>query len=467
MEWRYYGVHLTGLRKTGPHSPDQFVQRLAIAIQQRRCAQQLPAIRCSPLLGRDAYIFLAHVEDPDDLPTGIPELVKSVFGDARYVGTIIVSHDHRGGFALEEIRRFTGPNLTTDTVGSLRDLFRLPALAELAPMVLDLSALDEEEARASVDPDLAARHVRLVDWLSACGSGTWDRLVRACAALGLARLDERARLRTLIRRLMLLGHVQVSSPDPQRWSVCPLTLVASGTEADTVFVCGQQTAAVRRDLERQLGNAEYQSQPDDDGPPRLAFRSGVERAAAVTTAAGVPVRFAGFIARRLCDALPDYTGWLASLPTDGALRTAAFVSSARYDGSGFSQAAHPFEEAGRAVGHEGLYEFTCSDGTCVYRYLDSGHGVWRTGEFYSLRFAGWVAAQARASAFLLEESGRVAIPSAQRWPMLHERCLVLASGRLPRWSAEGPSMSYHGIGRDLLTRLCGKLPVDIKEPDHA
>ena len=51
--------------------------------------------------------------------------------------------------------------------------------------------------------------------------------------------------------------------------------------------------------------------------------------------------------------------------------------------------------------------------------------------------------------------------------MLHERCLVLASGRLPRWSAEGPSMTYHGVGRDLLVRLADKLPFDLTETDHA
>ena len=51
---------------------------------------------------------------------------------------------------------------------------------------------------------------------------------------------------------MLLGHVQVS-PDQQHWCVCPLTLVSSEAEKDTVFVCGQQTAAVRRDLGLVLG----------------------------------------------------------------------------------------------------------------------------------------------------------------------------------------------------------------------
>jgi len=224
---------------------------------------------------------------------------------------------------------------------------------------------------------------------------------------------------------------------------------------------------VRRDLERQLGSAESQGQPDDDGPPRLAFQADTERAAAVKAAAGVPVRFAGFVARKLCEALPAYSGWLASLPTDGALRTAAYVSCARYDGLSFSQAVHPFEEAGRAVGQEGLYELTGVDGTCVYRYLDPGLGVWRSGDFHSLRFAGLVAARERGNVFLLADGGRAAIPSAQRWPLLHERCLVLASGRLPRWSAEGPSLIYYGVGRALLVGLAGKLSFRLEEPDDA
>jgi hypothetical protein len=460
MEWRYYGVQYPANQRA------IFGRRLLDAIRYRRCAQQLPAIRTSPNVGGKFYLFLASVEDEEELPASTPELIREVLQAAGNTGTIFRPTDHLGGFTLEEIRRFTGPNLTTDNVGSLRDLFRLPVFAEAVPTVLDLSALDEEEIDASVDLELAVRHVHLIDWLSACGSGTWDRFVRACLALGLARPDERVRLRSLVRRLMLLGHVQVS-PDQQHWCVCPLTLAASETEEDTIFVCGQQTAAVRSDLEQQLGRAESQGQPDDDGPPRLAFRVGPERAAAVTTAAGIPVRFAGFVAQTLCDALPDYPAWLGSLPTDGALRTAAFASCARYDGACFSHSAHPYEEDGRAVGQEGLYEFTAADGTCLYRYLDPGQGVWRNGEFYSLRFAGWVAAKMQASAFLLADNVRAAVPSTQRWPMLHERGLVLASGRLPRWSAEGPSMIYHGVGRDLLVRLAGKLPVEIKEPEHA
>ena len=103
----------------------------------------------------------------------------------------------------------------------------------------------------------------------------------------------------------------------------------------------------------------------------------------------------------------------------------------------------------------------------MYRYLDPGQGVWRCGEFHSLRFAGWVAAWERASVYLLSDGSRAAIPSAQRWPLLHERCLVLASGRLPRWPTEGPSMTYLGVGRDLLVQLAKKLPFDLKETDHA
>ena len=50
MEWRYYGVRLTGLKKTGLHSPEKFVQRVANAIQKRRCASKCPRFgvaRCS------------------------------------------------------------------------------------------------------------------------------------------------------------------------------------------------------------------------------------------------------------------------------------------------------------------------------------------------------------------------------------------------------------------------------------
>jgi len=151
MEWRYYGVQYPTKQRV------VFGQRLLQAIRYRRCGQELPAIRTSPNVGGKSYLFLASVEDEEELPASTPELIREVLQAAGNCGTIFRPNDHDGGFTLEEIRRFTGPNLTTENVGSLRDLFRLPALAEIVQTVLDLSALDEEEIHTSVDPDLASR----------------------------------------------------------------------------------------------------------------------------------------------------------------------------------------------------------------------------------------------------------------------------------------------------------------------
>jgi hypothetical protein len=105
----------------------------------------------------------------------------------------------------------------------------------------------------------------------------------------------------------------------------------------------------------------------------------------------------------------------------------------------------------------------------LYRYLDAQQGVWRSGDYHALRFAGWVAVQGRSLVGVSPPGAQAVVPFAQRWPLLHERCLVLAGGLLPRWSAADGArvLIYTSVGRDLLTRLATKLPFDLQEAEHA
>jgi hypothetical protein len=65
------------------------------------------------------------------------------------------------------------------------------------------------------------------------------------------------------------------------------------------------------------------------------------------------------------------------------------------------------------------------------------------------------------------QAGQLAIPIAQRWPLLHDRCLVLASGRLPSRLGGEQWLRYPGVSRELLGLLKDKLPFDLQETDDA
>src|SRR6266545_1032543 len=456
MEWRYYGITLTGLKKSGTHTLERHLERIRQTIQDHRWTQQLPAIRSGVFERTTAYVFLAHVEDPDDLPGDVPVPVQEVFQGLPHVGGLI-RPGRRGGHTLEEIRAITRGTLATDSIGSLDTLFRDLVEMEVRILALDLSASAEEYLDAA-NPALAQQHERLLAYLSSCGEGPWERFVRAAIALGLARPDQPLRLRSLIRRLVLLGHVQTSF-DQQRWSVCPLTLVTRESEPDTVFLCGPRTAGLVAELERQFGAAELIQQPLHDGPACMVFRADAEKISTVTQIGNLPSSHAGLIARRLASVLPAYDGWLASMTTDGSLRMAAFPDCRRFDGVGFVPSACPHTEGERVIGQAGLYEFTPPEGPAVFRYLDAS-GTWRTGDFHGLRYAGTVAAEGRTSV-QGPQAGRVAVPVAHCWPLLHERCLVLASGRLPDRLGADQWLRYTGVSRELLDSLRCKLPFDL------
>lgn len=285
-------------------------------------------------------------------------------------------------------------------------------------------------------------------------------MARAAVALGLARSDQHLRLRSLVRRLILLGHVQTSA-DQGRWSVCPPALVERASEPGAYFLAGGRVPRLLAVLEGSLGKPERTDQPQGDGPACLVYRAAPES----VTSLGASISAAGAFAVRLAGVLPDYPCWLASVSTDGSLRTAAFSGCRRFDGTEFVAVACPHQQADRAVGAAGLYEFTPPDGSPLFRYLDDC-GAWRAGDYHALRYAGTVAGRGRTAVKALRGDQAV-LPLAHRWPLLHERCLVLASGRLPARVSDDKWLRYMGVGRDLLRPLSSKLAFDIEETDDA
>ena len=59
------------------------------------------------------------------------------------------------------------------------------------------------------------------------------------------------------------------------------------------------------------------------------------------------------------------------------------------------------------------------------------------------------------------------IPVDERWPLLYERALVLASGNLPARADNPRWLKYSGISSELVQLLTKKLNVSIREIQHA
>lgn len=463
MEWRYYGLQIPFARR------QLFGQRLLNVIHELHSSHRLPAVRCSGKIYNTCYVFVAHLEDEDELPEGTPELVEEALRSANQRAllgdsiSIFRPHDHHGGFTLPEVQKFSAAGFTTDVVGNLVALFRSPVFANEPPAVLDLS-LPLDDPTEEPNPAQTARYERLLAWASAVGGGSWDRFAGACAALGLAARNETSRLRALVRRLMLLGHLQIA-PDEKSWAMCPLALAEFEGDPGRVFWCGPRTAALRAELVSHFGPVEELRQPGDAGPPRLAFRTTLAAVRSVKEVCDLPLRAVESPARRLAAALPDFPAWIASLRSDAGIHTAAFTDVRRFDGEQFATPAHPYEQDGRVVGTEGLYQLAAEQGAAAYRYLDAG-GVWRSGDYPSMRYAGWAAARPRSLAGVRVD-GAAIVPLAQQWPSLHQRCLTLATGLLPKFAIAARTLTYPGVGRDLLSALQTKLPFDVQEPDDA
>lgn len=100
--------------------------------------------------------------------------------------------------------------------------------------------LDQEPAPV----ESAEAFNKLLYWLSARGSGTWQAFCDACEALKIA-----VKPRRVFRRLRLLGHVEYLDHG-KRWQVCP-PRVACSADGSYSYLIGQRTPSMLQTLPHQ------------------------------------------------------------------------------------------------------------------------------------------------------------------------------------------------------------------------
>jgi len=256
---------------------------------------------------------------------------------------------------------------------------------------------------------------------------------------------------SILRRLVLLGHLEFDASRNFRWGVIPPTLVTTADGEHQVLV-GQRTPTLIHTFHE---NHHLNERPQTGGPPRLLITPNAD---GLYYRASRQVRTVGCVSRQLSDLLPDLREWQHRLP---AWEERDF---ARFQTQHYDPYTDELRDIAPIVGKpsSGMYRFVFDHGpqriVTVAFYDDKRH-QWACGDYYGLRFLAR-SCYRLCRAIYLGDSQQIVIPVSDRWPMPYERALVLASGALPqRVQPEygPPVLLYEGITQDLATQLCGLL----------
>ncbi len=307
---------------------------------------------------------------------------------------------------------------------------------------------------------------KLLYWVSAMGKGSWEAFKKTCTALELNAQGTEAR--RVLRRLQLLGHLQVSS-DGKSWQARPPTLIE--ISPGKYSLSGQRASRWMSDLKffsrlpsNKLGEVRLEPQPEGNGPTCIYLKG--------TSQEGLLEEFKRrgiFSGLRLDDravirfaqTLPDLRGWLDSLTAVEGLIPALYDFE-QYDGNGFSRCYF--------TGVEGMYRLRHikaeANGPQSYTfYYDAPQQRWLRGDWYGLRFASQ--AQVKAiprlavrEVFYYTAEERLDIAEDQRWPEIYERALVQGTGQLPELHA---GILRYSISKEPAQLLASKLGLDFRE----
>ncbi|MDL5053456.1 hypothetical protein QQ056_07860 [Oscillatoria laete-virens NRMC-F 0139] len=435
-------------------NPKELIKQISKKIQEHNLSQYIPILRLEKgAKSRKVFYFFLAIESEEKgkIPLQVRDSklldcpllkIPAVPGDPYFtyqeikpmVGVAHDVYDYTNPIPYKKIQKSNNDN-PFDWIVSLH--------------------IDKESPNVG---ELSQRYEKLLYWLSALGSGTWESFKKACDALG---LEEPKRI---LRRFRLLGHIE-SSLDGSRWSTAPTAFVEVSSESDSqeFILCGQRSKHLLEKLQ-EYTTVKISNQFTGDAPPdvRLQLDSLDELAyivEQVRTQLGITITDAGNASLKLATVLPELTAW-----KQGLRRLQGIVPSLyewrRFDGSDFVECSF--------CGITGMYQMFPtqeSDRPYLTLFYDSETHTWQQGDWYGLRFLALHYGNHQCIAHYDPTAARLAIPLSQRWPELYERALVLASGRLPSYQRTEQSawLIYENVGLDLVEQLTKKLYVTCEE----
>ena len=437
MDRRYVGVQAIG-------KPIDIFDRIRLITQGQGMTRTIPAVKFEKKPDKLFFVFLA-VEGTDELQ--LPDNVRTVLQYAGFKRPYF--------FPLEpaEIELMTG-SAELETY-SLKTIPYWSSWSNDVSDPLDLSdVLPNPENKG--EAALGERYDHLLHWLSTNGEGTRQTFAKVCNVLRLA-VDVKE-TKSIFRRLRLLGYIE-SSEDGQKWSICPTALVQCAADPNVCFLTGQQTPKLITELGEQY-SVKNLPQSGYQGPSCVKVHSRLSGEISIN---GFHVTCTGPTAVQLAQLLPDLEGWKNVLP---AIKIALFrYNIERWNGTQFMQCSTFRESGGRYIGKSGMYRLTRKEETNPYQlvlYFDEPNQRWLRGDWYGLRF---LADNADRQGVVGYASGTNAtlIRNGERWPLLYERALVLASGMLPARSEDREWLIYSGVSGKLVQLLTEKLNVSTRE----
>ena len=438
MDRRYVGVQAIG-------KPIDIFDKIRLIIQRRGMTRTIPAVKFEKRPDKQFFVFLA-VEGMEELQ--LPDNVQTVLKFAGFKQPYF--------FPLEpaEIESMTG-SAELETY-SLKTIPYISSWSNDVSDPFDLSdVLSNRENRS--EAALGERYDHLLYWLSTNGEGAWQTFAKVCNVLRLA-MDVKE-TKSIFRRLRLLGYIE-SSEDGQKWSICPTALVQCAADPNVCFLTGQQTRKLIMELGEQY-SVKNLPQSGYQGPSCVKVHSRLSGEISIN---GFQVTCTGPAAVQLAQLLPDLEGWKNVLP---AIKIALFrYSIERWNGTQFMQCNTFRESSGRYVGKSGMYRLTRKEETSPYQlvlYFDEPNQRWLRGDWYGLRFLADNADRQDFKIGYAPSKNSILIRNGERWPLLYERALVLASGMLPARSEDREWLIYSGVSGKLVQFLTEKLNVSIRE----
>lgn len=438
MAMRYVAVNTYG-------NPTEICNRICQVVRGLELTRTIPVIKFEKKPRGQFYVFLA-IEDTETVQP--LDDVRAVLQHARLTGKPLPPVEPG------EIKSMTSsPELETHSLNALtyKSLwFNDPSDP------FDLSDTFSDE-RDTGDPLLGERYDRLLYWLSANAEGTWRTFARVCDILQLANDTKDAR--SIFRRLILLGYIE-SSSDGQKWSICPSTLVQCAVDPNVSFLTGQQTPKLIEQLKKHW-EVESIPQPGYQGPSCVKVQ-GVLPDASIN---GFHLEHPGIASVQLARLLPNLEGWKDTLTPIDRISTANYNVEI-WNGNRFTFCDTFYERDGQYCGESGMYRLTRRKDNNSYRpvlYFDHPTQRWLRGDWYGLRFLAYDAARRNFEVRYDFSTNNVLIPIQERWPMLYERVMVLASGILPYRTANPQWLRYSGISSELVQLLTEKLKISIRE----
>lgn len=419
-----------------PRNPEEFVRKF-----KHNATDEIRAIFPRLFLGRDAdgskggfTVILLRDEGESPKEQAFLSLMKLTFVDD-------------GDYAMFQ-------SWAVDPDRSI-DFTRLARFFEVSSLPLD-DPFAPAEAPVLTSTS-TVKHDHLFDWLCASGKGSYDTFRRTAEAVGLPLADGSAR--TLLRRLRLLGHVEISE-DGKQWFVTPTTVVESD-DGSGCFLAGARDTTSIEALEAEGFAAGYRvrrERHETRDAPSIVRVSGAQPSKIVEVISRYfpEAASAGRAGLRLTEALPPIDQAHLLLSRTNLINLHSFdLEQYESKTNGYKAVSHPSTT--------GLYRLrsndTCklADRTLLYR---ADEQAWYLGDWYGLRFLARVAAGDRCTAAYDENRNLLAIPSDWHLPELYERALVLASGTLPK-HVDGLHL-YAGISRETADLMSQKLYASIE-----